>query len=159
MKRISNSGINYLDIMLVISFLGAVIGVSLPLISDKGGGKGLERATEMISSSVLLTRQKALAGNTNYRIRYTYDEHSYQIYREEHPGSWKLDPPENRSLLPKDVMVSSSSTPANGILTIGTSGRIDAGHSRVLLRLSDREGNRLTIRISQDGRVQEVPNW
>jgi hypothetical protein len=155
MKRITNLGINYLDIMVVVSLVGAAIGISAPIIHQSTSKTSLQQATKMISSSIVLSRQKALAGDTKYRIR--YEEQAFEIFREEEEGTWEFDQPANRFELPDDVLISSSGMPA--AIVIDSAGEISAGPSPLLLRLQDQQGNRLSIRISRAGHIQEFPDW
>ena len=156
MNRFARAKKTYLNIAIALLIVGMLIGASIPIARNERK-TSLEQATEMISRSVLLSRQKAKAGDTTYRIR--YDRGAFRIYRQESDGSWLLDPPENEFSLPRDVQISTSSTPTNGWIVIGGNGAIDVSRSPVLLRLRDYEGNRLSIRISESGNVQEFPNW
>jgi hypothetical protein len=146
-----------ISIILAIALTAAALSLSLGLVEKKPGEIGLERATEMISSSVLLNRQKAVAGHTKYGIK--YEEGAFRVYREEPTGTWMLDPPDNRYALPEDVRISSSSTPEDGWIVIHGTGEIDAGDLPVLLRLRDQQGHRASIRIMGSGRVQESSGW
>jgi hypothetical protein len=157
MKPSTTRGTDYLNVILAIALTAGAIGLSIRLTATHTQEKGLERATEMISSSVLLIRQKAVAGDTQYAIR--YDETAFRVYREETKGTWMLDPPDNCFALPEDVQISSSSTPEDGWVVIDGTGEIDAGDLPVLLRLRDREGQRTSIRIMESGHVQESSAW
>ena len=155
MNRIVKSKKKYLNIAIALLIVGLLIGASIPIRNKSG--TGLEEATKMISRSILLSRQKAMAGETTYRIR--YDNATFQVYRRDSDGSWVLDPPDNQFALPRNVQIASSSTPPNHWIVIDDRGTIDVGRSPVLLRLQDQEGKRLSIRISESGIVQEFPNW
>jgi hypothetical protein len=156
MTRIATPGAHP-TIAWVFSFLGAIAALLLPFIESGTRQSGLERAAEMISSSVLLSRQKAVAGDTKYRIE--YDHKTFRVYREESAGKWLLDPPANRFQLPRNVQIASTSTQAPGGIVIDAAGGIDGAGSPVWLRLQDGTGKRASIRISKSGRVQELTDW
>jgi hypothetical protein len=156
MIRIAIPG-NHPSLRWIFSILGAVAALALPFIDSDAPNDGLARAAEMISSSVLLSRQKAVAGETKYRI--DYDDKAFRVYREQGSGQWLLDPPKNRFELPRNVEIASSSTAADGGIVIDATGGIDGAGSPVWLRLMDREGNRASIRIFKSGHVQELPDW
>lgn len=157
MKLSTTRGTKTINVILAIALTAAAIGVSLRVVATDTREPGLERATEMISSSVLLIRQKAVAGDTRYGIK--YEETAFRIYREEPKGTWMLDPPDNRFALPEDVQISSSSTPEDGWVLIDGTGAIDAGDSAVVLKLRDGEGQRASVRIMESGHVQESSAW
>ena len=146
------------SLLVGIGLLTAVIVVATPFLAERGTKSSLQRAVKMISSNVHLARQKAMAAGTNYRISYDYQAQHFRVYREEQPGQWALDPPENFFLLPQGVQVSRESTPANGAILISASGEVTAGDD-VLLKLSDDNDNRLSIRVSKAGNIQEFPAW
>jgi hypothetical protein len=145
---------------LIVGFglIASIVVVATPFLAERGTKSSLQRAVKMISSNVHLARQKAMAAETNYRISYDYQAQHFRVYREERPGQWVLDPPENFFLLPQGVHVSRESTPANGAILISASGEVTAG-DEVLLKLSDDNENRLSIRVSKAGNIQEFPAW
>jgi len=157
MKPSTTRGPSTTNIILAIAVTAAVIGVSLWRITSQPRETGLEQATEMISSCVLLNRQKAIAGHTQYGIK--YEETAFRVYREEPKGTWMLDPPDNCFTLPEDVQISSGSTPADGWVVIDGAGEIYVGDLPVLLKLRDRDGHRASIRIMESGHVQESSGW
>ncbi len=157
MKPSTTRGNNTINIILAIALTAAALGLSLRLTASQPGETGLEQATAMISSCVLLNRQKAVASDTQYGIK--YEEAAFRVYREEPRGTWMLDPPDNCFALPKDVQICSSSTPEDGWVVIDGTGEIDAGDLPVLLKLRDQEGRRASIRIMESGRVQESSSW
>ena len=99
-----------------------------------------------------------MASESNYRISYDYQAQHFRIYREEQPGRWVLDPPENFFMLPQGVTLSQQSAPANGAITINTAGEVSAIED-VLLKLTDDNDNRLSIRVTKAGNIQEFPDW
>jgi hypothetical protein len=157
MKLRTTRGTNAINVILAIALAAAAFGVLTRVVATDTRETGLKRATEMISSSVLLIRQKAVAGDTRYGIK--YEETAFRVYREEPKGTWMLDPPDNRFALPENVQISSSSTPEDGWVLIDGTGEINAGDSPVLLKLRDGEGQRASIRIMESGRVQESSAW
>lgn len=156
MNRLDSSKKKYLNVVIALAVVAMLIGASIPLKKNERQ-TSLQEATEMISCSVLLSRQKAKAGDTTYRIQ--YDRGTFRVYRQESDGSWLLDPPDNAFVLPPDVQISTSSTPTDRWIVIDGEGAVDVKRSPVLLRLRDHDGNRLSIRISESGNVQEFPNW
>jgi hypothetical protein len=150
-------GSSYLNVILAVALTAAAIGVSTRFIPSHDGGTSLERAGQMISSCVLLNRQKAIAGDARYGI--SYEQTAFRVYREEPKGTWMLDPPDNRFALPEDVHISPSSTPRDGWLVIGGNGQIESGDLPVVLKLRDRDGHRSSIRIMESGHVQESSGW
>lgn len=121
--------------------------------------RGIDEATELICSKVLLTRQKAIAGKLRYRIQYDCARGQCRIYREEVPGRWALDTFDDRYEIPKGVSISPSSTPSSGFIEISADGEIENHGMPVVLRLTDRDGTQKSIRISPSGMAQELPAW
>lgn len=142
----------------MFSLTAAVLLVAVPFLAERSTRSSLQRATEIISSNIHLTRQKAMAGESNYRISYDYREQVFRIYREHTPGGWALDPPNNRFLLPQGVTISPTSKPVDGTLSISSSGDVTGG-DEVLLNLRDDNDNKVAIRVSKAGHIQEFPSW
>jgi len=157
MKLSTTRGNNTTNIILAILLTAAAFGLSLRLIASRPREAGLEQATEMISSCVLLNRQKAIAGDTQYGIK--YEERAFRVYREDPKGTWTLDPPDNCFALPEGVQISSASTPEDGWVVIDDGGEIDVGDLPVVLKLRDQEGHRTSMRIMESGHVQESSGW
>jgi hypothetical protein len=130
-----------------------------PVLFGETKKRGIDEATELICSKVLLTRQKAVAGKTYYRIRYDYVHGKCHVYCEETPGRWVLDSTDDRCEIPVGVSISPSSTPSNGFIEISPEGDVDNHGVPVILRLTDRDGTLKSIRISPSGMVQELPTW
>ena len=156
MKRITDSPGNR-RIALVVLLIVTALGVSTHIIAKQRRGSSLEQATEMISSSVLLSRQKAIAADVTFGIK--YDDEAFRVYRKESGGRWMLDPPNNHFLLPKGVQIVTSGKPADDWIVIDHMGEVDAGQESALLRLRDREGNRVSVRILRSGQIQEAIGW
>lgn len=154
----SSAGMNSRNLIIVLSLTVAVLLVAAPFLAERSTKSSLQRATMMISSNVHLTRQKALAGESNYRISYDYREQAFRIYREDMPGHWVLDPPENQFLLPQGVILSPTSRPSDGAVSISAAGDVTGGQE-VLLNLRDDNDNKVTIRVSRAGHIQEFPSW
>jgi len=130
-----------------------------PSLFEGSKKQGIDEATELICSKVLLTRQKAVAGKTSYRIQYDYARGECRIFHEETPGRWVLDTTDDRYEIPAGVSISPSSTPSNGFIEISPEGDIENHGVPVILRLTDRDGTLKSIRISPSGMVQELPTW
>jgi len=120
---------------------------------------GIDGAAALVSSKILLTRQKAIAGNTRYRIHCDYQAGVCRVYREDTDGSWVPDAPDDSCSFPKGVSVSPDSQPADGFIEIDEAGAIANHIGPVVLKLTDREGTLKSIRISSSGMVQECANW
>jgi hypothetical protein len=121
--------------------------------------QGIDEAVALLSSKILLTRQKARASNTRYRIHCDYRESVCRVYRQDGRGRWIPDAPDDIWTFPKDVSVSPSSKPANGFIEIDETGAIINGDGPVSLKLTDQNGTLKSIRISSSGIVQECSNW
>jgi len=156
MKRITDS-LGNRRIALVVLLIVTVVGVSTHIASRKRRSSSLEQATAMISSSVLLSRQKAIAADVTFGIK--YDDEAFRVYRKESGGRWMLDPPDNHFLLPRGVQIVTSGKPTDGWIVIDHAGEVAAGRESALLRLHDREGNRVSVRILRSGQIQEAIGW
>jgi hypothetical protein len=157
MRLSTARGSTYLNVALAVALTAVAIGLSIRFVPSQNQGTSLERASEMISSCVLLNRQKAIAGDTKYGIR--YEDKAFRVYREEARGTWRLDPPNNRFVLPDEVQISAGSTPEDGWVVISGNGQIESGGLPVVLKLRDRDGHRSRIRIMGSGHVQESSGW
>ncbi|MEJ2721676.1 MAG: hypothetical protein P8181_11155 [bacterium] len=120
---------------------------------------GIDRAAAMVSSRILLTRQKARASNTRYRIHCDYRSGVCRIYREAGRGRWAPDLPDDTCLFPEGVSLSPSSRPADGFIEIDETGAILNQGDPVVLKLTDQDGTLRSIRISSSGTVQECSSW
>lgn len=121
--------------------------------------RGVDEAVDLLSSQILLTRQKAVAGNTRYRIHCDYRAGTSKIYRADPNGRWVLDDPGDDCRFPVDVTVSPDSQPANGYIEIDETGTIVNHTGPVVLKLTDKDGTLKSIRISSSGMVQECSYW
>ncbi|UCH84559.1 MAG: hypothetical protein JSW50_02365 [Candidatus Latescibacterota bacterium] len=159
MKPIIKSKTVHLKIFLFV-FVLAVLFVEY---SSTGYGppkaEGIEKAAELVSSQILLTRQKAMASNTRYRIHCDYHEGVCRIYRRSAKGQWVLDSPDSECDFPRGVSISPDSRPADGFIEIDETGAIVSHDVPVVLKLTDKDGTLKSIRISSSGMVQECSSW
>jgi hypothetical protein len=145
--------------VLVFLFVALVIITEGPLRRNRSEKtRQIDEATEFLCSHILLTRQKAAASGMRYRIHYDYATGACTTMREVAPGAWVPDNGKEEKI-PGRVIMSPTSTPANGHIQIGTNGAIESGGAAVVIRLSDDEGGQRSIRISPAGMVQEIPTW
>ena len=158
LKIHSPKGINMIELMIAVSVVGILMATAIPTLfrQDK---PALDTAASMISNKLLMARQKALASKKRYRIEYNYRERSFRVLRQDSPNSWTLDPPDNRYKLPSDVMISVTSTPADGIIEIEPNGKIDPNDLPILIKLKNKENTQKSIRVSESGVVQEASTW
>ena len=159
MKPIIKSKTVYLK-TLIFLFVLAVLFVEY---SSTGHGPsnsgGVDEAAALVSSKILLTRQKAIAGSTRYRIHCDYREGICRTYRADADGNWVPESPDDSCRFPKDVTISPDSQPADGFIEIDESGAIVNHVGPVVLKLTDRDGTLKSIRISSSGMVQECSSW
>lgn len=120
--------------------------------------KRIDQATELVCSQILLTRQKAVASGTRYRIHYDYATGMCTTLREVSPGQW-LPECGNEGRIPRRVVISPTSTPPNGHIEIAANGEIETRGAALVIRLADDQGAQKSIRISAAGMVQEIPTW
>lgn len=153
------SGGNQSRLIVILSSVAATIAVIATVLADKPDKNRLEAAADLISGKMLLTRQKAMASNSRYRMTYDFDSRSFHIYREVAQGRWELDPAENRFMLPRGVSLSKTSIPESASISINPDGTIDASENMVWLRLSDGKSTQRSVRITQAGVVQELATW
>jgi hypothetical protein len=145
-------------LILLLCLACSISVLATPFLAERRTKSGLSRAVQMISSTVHLTRQKAMAGETSYRIAYDSGDQLFRIYRQEE-SRWVLDSPKDHFLLPQGVVLSATSRPAGGAITIDKNGDVTSGQAEVLLKLSDSNDNRLSIRISRAGQLREFASW
>ncbi|UCG50480.1 MAG: hypothetical protein JSW58_09705 [Candidatus Latescibacterota bacterium] len=146
----------------LLAFLSIAVLVIVELTFTSVGPpkkQSIDEAAELVSSKILLTRQKALASNTRYRLHYDYRRGECRVFREDSRGRWVPDTPNDRCVFPSEVSISSTSSPPDGYIEINEDGRIVSRDGVVLLRLSDSDSTLKSIRISPSGMVQEFPNW
>jgi hypothetical protein len=152
-------GNTHLRILFIVLMTGGVLAGAITTFRERPRKQRLQSATEMISGKVLLTRQKAAASKSRYRIHYSYEKREFRVYKETTTGNWRLDPPDNRYELPDGVLFSTSSIPNDGLIIIDAEGTIENGGEPVWLRLADRDNTQRSIRINEAGMVQELPGW
>jgi hypothetical protein len=159
MKHIIKSKNVYLKTLVFLS----VLVILFVEYSSTGNGppnsQGIDEAAALVSSKILLTRQKAIAGNTRYRIHCDYGEGICKTYRMDSAGHWVLDTPDGNCRFPRDVTISPDSNPADGFIEIDETGAIANHVGPVVLKLTDRDGTLKSIRISSSGMVQACSYW
>jgi hypothetical protein len=147
-----------LKIFVVVFVLVLVIGEALPSLFNVSGKKKIDEATQAVCGKILLTRQKAVAAHTRYRIHYDYQTGACATYRETSPGRWLPEVPEP-GRMPEGVVMSPTSTPPDGYIEIDADGRIENHGMPVVIRFADGKGTQKSIRVSPAGLVQETPTW
>jgi hypothetical protein len=135
-----------------------IVSEVVPLACRSPKSKEIDEATKIVCGKILLTRQKAIASRTSYRIHYDYPTGQCVTYRELIPGRWIAELNEDERI-PQGVAISPSSTPPNGYIEITPDGAIDNHGVPLVIRLVDGEGTQKSIRISPAGMVQEIPTW
>jgi hypothetical protein len=149
----------FLKLLVFVSVLVVLIAEIKTTSDQRTKKQSIDEAAALVSSKILLTRQKALAGNTRYRIHYDYRHGECRIFREDARGRWVPDAPNDRWVFPSGVSISPTSNPSDGFIDINEDGQIVSGDGTVLLRLSDSDSTLKSIRISPSGMVREFPNW
>jgi hypothetical protein len=158
MTTTQDSGNMKRTLVLVLCLAVSISILATPFLAERRTKSGLTRAAQIISSTVHLTRQKAIASETAYRIAYDYRDQFFRVYRQE-AGHWVLDTAKDRFPLPQGVILSANSRPASGSIIIDKNGYVISGHEEVLLKLLDSNANRLAIRVSRSGQLQEFQSW
>lgn len=158
MKRNSASTTLLLKV-LVFLFVVLVIVVEIPPLGTRTEkARQIDEATGLLCRHILLTRQKAVASGMRYRIHYDYATGACTTMREVAPGAWVTET-ETPGTIPGRVIMSPTSTPADGRIRINPNGTIENDGVPVVIRLADNEGGQKSIRISPAGMVQEIPTW
>lgn len=158
MNRSSYSIHRFLKVVVFV-FAAAAVVLEAPLPSLRvSKRKQIDEAAQFVCSQILLTRQKAVASGTRYRIQYDYATGACTTLREVAPGEW-LPEGGDEGRMPRRVVMSPTSTPPNGHIDIGANGAIENHGVPVVIRLADDKGVQRSIRISPAGMVQEIPAW
>jgi Tfp pilus assembly protein FimT len=145
--------------ILVFVFVVLVVVVdALPSLVRLTGRRRIDEATQVVCGRILLTRQKAIAGRTCYRIHYDYETGASATYRETSPGRWIAEISDAGGM-PEGVAMSPTSTPTDGYIEIGADGTISNHGVPVVIRFVDGDGTQRSIRVSPAGMIQEVPAW
>ena len=145
--------------VLVFVFVTLVIVAEMPCPSLRlSRTKRIDEATDILCGQILLTRQKAIASGTRYRIQYDFVTGTCTTYREESPGRWLAEAGREERVR-RPVVISPTSTPTNGHIDIGANGTIENHGVPVVIRLADDEGTQRSLRISPAGMAQEIPTW
>ena len=147
-----------LKLLVFVFVLVVAVADLLPSLLRVSGKRHIDEATEVVCGKILLTRQKALAGHTRYRIRYDYETGACVTYRETSPDRWIAEIPD-AGRMPEGVAMSPTSTPPDGYIEIGSDGTIENHGVPVVIRFFDGEGTQKSIRVSPAGMVQEIPAW
>ncbi len=147
-----------LKVSIFLFALLVIITEVFPLAFRSSKSKEIDEATKLVCGKILLTRQKAIASRTSYRIHYDYPTGQCVTYRELIPGRWIAELDEDESI-PEGVAISPTSTPPNGYIEITPDGAIDNHGVPLVIRLEDGKGTQKSIRISPAGMVQEIPTW
>lgn len=145
-------------ILVFVFVLLVVVADVLPSLVRLSGKRRIDAATEVVCGKILLTRQKAIAGHTRYRIHYDYETGASATYRETSPGRWTAEAPD-AGRMPEGIAMSPTSTPTDGYIEIGADGTISNHGVPVVIRFTDGEGTQRSIRVSPAGMVQEIPAW
>lgn len=159
MKINSRSGVNLTELMVAISIIGILLVTSVPVFVKRNTTQRLQVATNMISNQLMLTRQKAIASKKRYKIEYNYNTNQFRILRQDSPGVWVLDPPDNEYTLPVGVYMSSTSTPSDGTIEIEPRGTVVLDDLPVIIKLRDKNNVVKSIKVSRSGMVQEFSHW
>ncbi len=159
MKFKSQAGVNLTELMVIISIMGILMAISIPAFVKRNNTQQLQVATNLISNKLLLARQKAIASKKRYRLEYSASTNAFRILRQEAPGTWILDPPNNEYDFPPGVFLSSTSTPSDGSIEIEPRGTILLEDLPVAIKLQDRNNVLKSIRVSRSGMVQEFSHW
>jgi hypothetical protein len=144
--------------LVFVSVVVLVIAVFFPSFFSFSKDQGLDEATNLLCNQILLTRQKAIAGNTRYRIHYDFTNGDCRILREEAPGRWVPDIPDKRRCFPEGIFITPTGTHANGYIEIAANGAVENHGVPLVLELTDPDGKQRSIRISPSGMVQELPS-
>lgn len=155
----SQSGVTLAELMIGISIIGVLMVVSVPAFVKRNQAQKLQVAVNMISSKVLVTREKAVATKRRYRLELNYSTRQFRVLREESPGTWVLDPPNNLFELPPGIIISPTSTPADGVFEIEPRGTVSLADLPVVIRLKDRNNVLKSVRVSRAGMVTEASTW
>ena len=159
MKLNSQTGMNLTELMIAVSIIGLLMVTTIPAFVKRNERQKLDVAADMISNKLLIARQKAVASKKRYRMEYNYGTRAFRILRQESPGTWVSDPPNNLYELPKGIIMSVTSTPADGTVEINPRGTIRDADLPVVLKIKDHNNHLKSIRVSKSGMVQEASTW
>jgi hypothetical protein len=158
MSRSFKPGARHLKIFVFVSIIVVIVAEFSPSFFGLSGDRRLDEATGLLCNQILLTRQKAIAGNTRYRIHYDVSSGDCRILREEAPGRWVPDGPGRPRCFPDGVNISPAGTNPAGYIEIAATGAVENHGLPLVLELTNRDGDQRSIRISPSGMVQELPN-
>jgi type IV fimbrial biogenesis protein FimT len=155
----SLKGFTLAELMVTISIIGVLAVVSVPAFVKRNERQKLQVAANMVSTKVMLTRQKAVATKSRFRVQFNYTTHEFRTLREDTPGVWVLDPPNNLFKVPTGILFSTTSTPADGVIEIEPRGTVDVADLPVLIKFKDRNNTLKSISVSRAGMITESNAW
>ncbi|MFQ5512007.1 MAG: Tfp pilus assembly protein FimT/FimU [Candidatus Krumholzibacteriia bacterium] len=159
MNMNSQRGITLAEMMVTISIIGIMAVVSVPAFVKRNEAQKLQVAANLVSTKVMMARQNAVAKKARYRIEFNYTTRKFRMLREATPGVWELDPPNNMYEIPAGIIISSTSTPADGTIEIEPRGTVNQTDLPVVIRLKDNNNVLKSIRVSRAGMVKESNLW
>lgn len=148
----------HLKVLVLVSITVLVVAEFVPSFFGFPKEQRLDEATELVCNQIFLTRQKAIAGNTRYRIHFDFESGDCRILREEAPGRWVPDIPDKQRCIPQGVSITPTGTNPDGYIEIAANGAVENHGIPLVLELNDPNGQQKSIRISPSGMVQELPN-
>ena len=158
MSRSLGPGARHLKILVFVSIVAVFLVEFCPSFLGLSEDRSLDEATGLLCNQILLTRQKAIAGNTRYRIHYDVSSGDCRILREEARGRWVSDVPGRPRCFPDGINISPAGSNRDGYIEIAANGAVENHGVPLVLELTGRNGGQRSIRISPSGMVQELPN-
>lgn len=106
-----HKGFTLIEIVIAVAIIGIVSIVLYPNILNSLETRNLENSTRQIMTTIQRAKFQAVKSRINHRVRFDYINQgemnlwSYQMEREDNPGSWNSMPGFNRRFLPASFNV------------------------------------------------------
>ncbi len=149
-----SAGFSLLELMVVLTVMGILLGVAMPNFVRVGKRDTVETAAYDLERQLSLARQKAISRRAHYRLTIDAGARTFQVERRE-DGSWVLDPAETFSWSERvDALLSVGGSGGNVDIEIEPQGTVLATDAPALIRFANTCGDTATVSFVRTGRLR-----
>lgn len=103
-RKLNSKGFNLVELLLVISLIGAMIAIAAPSIISQMSHIKLTRSVRDVATELNAARFKAIAKNDSYRVNFTGSSYQLQF---DNAGSWTNEPSRAARTLESGIAITS----------------------------------------------------
>ncbi|MFH1145244.1 MAG: prepilin-type N-terminal cleavage/methylation domain-containing protein [Candidatus Eisenbacteria bacterium] len=148
------AGFSLTELMIVLTIAGILFTMAVPNFVRLTSRDRVESAAYDVHRTLILARQKALAGRTSYRITILPGGTSLRVERRV-DGAWVPDPAED-ILIHESVQLTTEfgGDPDNADMVIEPQGTVLAEDAPALFRFSNERADSALVRAVRTGRIR-----